>query len=308
MQTYNVDRVDPDRRARIEAAEVDLRELSKLLSFHKWMTVGIGVNEMEQAAMDLAGSQDNQSHVYRQAWRSLAARYPHLAELSKNERSLASWMATNREVIEAWHARLDDRKRRNINTPRAVYNNHPLGKAARAERNEPRRVRPPAATKDDLTEATQMISEELTRVSGPSAMFDLSPEHLAASVENFLAIYGEQEARAFAIALLDRTALRTVPSATEVLLQEDAMLKRKPRRGLKPLDDPTRPRNRANGKGGRPLKHPWNLLAAVDDSVVVDLPPELAFNLANNYLRRHGGGKCSTHKLSDHQTEVTRVA
>ena len=45
-----------------------------------------------------------------------------------------------------------------------------------------------------------MISEELTRVSGPSAMFDLSPEHLAASVENFLAIYGEQEARALAIA------------------------------------------------------------------------------------------------------------
>lgn len=241
MQTYDM---NPDRRARIEAAEEAAEELNKGLSFKRWMDVGVGVNDMEQEAIERSGSQDNQSHAYRLAWRALAAAYPHISGLAKTERSLASWMATNREAVEGWHARLDDRKRRAINTPRAVYNNHPLGRASREAarvRTTPRRTEQPA-TKSDVAE----IIGEITRVSdGTPKHFDLAPEHIRESGQNWIAIYGLSDTMRWIVTLQELVmdaALPEPPVADRAFEQSLAKPPRK-RRGTKALDDPTRPRN-----------------------------------------------------------------
>ena len=248
MQSQNVDRdmvIDPTRRGRIEEGDQAAADLSRGPSFYKWLAVGVAVNEMQAIAMERAGSQDIQSHAYRVTWRALAVAFPHIAELSKSERSRASWMATNREAVVGWHNRLDDKKRRNINTPQAVWQNHPLGRAAR-EREPVRSPRREPASREDLTQAVGLIAEEIGRVSSSVAPYDLStPELVSASVETCIAQYGVPTARAFATALLRATqpATPTEPPVADPAFTQ-SLGKPKRRRGTKSLDDPTRPRNR----------------------------------------------------------------
>ena len=238
------------------------------------------------------------------------------AEIDKGTRSRLGDIIEHRAEIEAWRQKLSLRERLRKNHPNSVWRGWEADKrkdglATTADENkaisEPERKRGQASEIDDATARMQQLIDKAELRIGPDVaqLFDLSSDHLAASVENFVAIYGEVDARKFAIALMERTALKPDLAPMEIslapatrLLQEEAML-RKPRRGIKALDDPTRPRNRGNG---RAPKYRWDL-----PTFVVDGPASRMAALASARTKRYGE-KWKTRKLSSGRVEVTRLA
>jgi hypothetical protein len=258
------------------------------------------------------------------------------AEIDKGTRSRLADIIEHRAEIEAWRQKLSLRERLRKNHPNSVWRGWeadkrkdglPTAADEKGAAGEPRRKRARASEIDDATARMQQLIDkaELRIGPDPAQLFDLSPDHLDASVENFLAIYGEQDARKFAIALMARTALKPDLTPIEVtlspakhLLREDEMLRRKPRRprtpadwsvfgepkqkrgrGIKKLDDPTRPRNRGNG---RAPKYRWDL-----PTFVVDGPASRMAALASARTKRYGE-KWKTRKLPSGRVEVTRLA
>jgi hypothetical protein len=207
MPTINYDwsRVDPDQRARVEAADAAIERVSKGSDFYEGFTIGRGVIAVQELVQSESRTDDVASYAYRSAWAAVAANYPHIKDLDKVERHRYAWMADNEDELRKWHARLSDKQRRVWNHPRTVYNHAPCGKAARPPSEKKPRQAP--ATKSDLTEAIGVITEEVTRAGGSLAPYDLStPEMIEASAETCIAQYGADTARRFAEVLLRVTA------------------------------------------------------------------------------------------------------
>jgi len=207
MPTTSFDwgRVDPDVRARVEAAEAAIERVNKGRDFHDGFTIGHGVIAVQELVQAESRTDDIASYAYRSAWGAVSANFPHVAALDKTERHRYAWMADNEDELRKWHARLSDKQRRVWNHPRTVYNHAPCGKAARPPSEKKPRQAP--ATKSDLTEAIGVITEEVTRAGGSLAPYDLStPEMIEASAETCIAQYGADTARRFAKVLLRVTA------------------------------------------------------------------------------------------------------
>jgi hypothetical protein len=228
------------------------------------------------------------------------------AEIDKGTRSRLAEIIEHRPEIEAWRQKLSLRERLRKNHPNSIWRGWEAdkgkdGQATTADENkavsEPKRKRGQASEIDDATARMQQLIDkaELRIGPDPAQLFDLSPDHLDASVENFLAIYGEQDARKFAIALMERTGLKGVPEPMTVLLREEAML-RKPRRGIKPLDDPARPRNRGKSV------YPWES----ESFVVTGVPQPRMSAMAAARTKRYGE-KWKSQKLSNGQVRMTRM-
>src|SRR6516165_4062517 len=140
------------------------------------------------------------------------------AEIDKGTRSRLAEIIEHRPEIEAWRQKLSLRERLRKNHPNSIWRGWEADKRKRGQASEI----------DDATARMQQLIDkaELRIGPDPAQLFDLSPDHLDASVENFLAIYGEVDARKFAIALMERTGLKGVPEPMTVLLREEAMLRK----------------------------------------------------------------------------------
>jgi hypothetical protein len=261
---YDWNSVDPVRRARIDDAETYAKRINEGVGFYDWLHIGEGLAEWRDAALELTGSQDMDTPAYRAAFAAAVPRYPQLAKIAKDkaERSYAIWMWENHEALEGWHAGLDDKQRRRWNHPRTVWNHSPLGKASREARAEQRttapRKRPAQAA--EIEAATQRLNDTFDRVEhrlGPdlAGLFDLSPEHVDSSVDNFLAIFEKADVQRFVEKLLARLA---PPQPTQPVDSVIAKSLKTPRRGIKKLDDPSRPRNRKTAATANLAKHLWS--------------------------------------------------
>jgi hypothetical protein len=195
---YDWSQIDPVRRARIEEAESIVRKMNRGETFYDWIHIGEGLREWRDAACELAGTQNLDTPAYRAAFDAARPLYPKLAEVSRDkaERSYSIWMADNRQVLEAWHAGLDDKQRRQWNHPRSVWRHSPLGKAAQAakkattEQLPPKTKRGQVAAIDDATERLHHAAEKIERKLEPGLeLFDLSPELVDESARNFIEIY-----------------------------------------------------------------------------------------------------------------------
>jgi hypothetical protein len=85
--------------------------------------------------------------------------------------------------------------------PRTVFNHSPLGKAARDEKKaitEPRKRKGGQANEiDDATRRAHEMLDYHEQRRGPdlAEFLDLSPEHIEASVDNLIDIFGEAAVR-----------------------------------------------------------------------------------------------------------------
>ena len=205
MQTYDWNQVSTLRRERIQAAEDIVRRMNRGESFYDWLVVGEGLKEWRDAALELTGSQEMDTPAYRAAHRTAAPLYPTLAAITdKSERSYAIWMAENRENLEIWHAGLSDKQRRQWNHPRSVYRHSPLGQAMRAAEQttnsspgDARKKRGQAAEIENATIRLHEAAEAIERHLAPDliSMLDFTAEHIEATAETLISIYGEPEIR-----------------------------------------------------------------------------------------------------------------
>jgi hypothetical protein len=252
--SYDWNQVSALRRARMDDAETYAKRINEGVGFYDWLHIGEGLTEWRDAALELTGSQDTDTPAYRAAFAAAVPLYPQLAKIAKDkaERSHAIWMWENHDALEEWHAGLNEKQRRRWNHPRTVWNHSPLGRAAKDAqkatselKSRPRAGQ--AAAIENATERLEGILDKAEQRIGPdlAEMFDLSPEHIEATVDNLIDIFGEDGARRLYGALGRRfaPAVEPDPAVTDTAFQQSlAKPKRKPR--TKPLDDPTRPRNR----------------------------------------------------------------
>lgn len=207
--TYDWNDVDPLRRARIADAEEIVKRMNKGQTFYDWIHIGEGLAAWRDAALELTGGQDMDTPAYRAAWNAARPLYPKLADVAKDkaERSYSIWMYENHEVLEAWHAGLDDKQRRNWNHPRSVWRHSPLGQAAKAVQRTIADPQPRQTVMRDLNHAVDRISDaadavERTYGGANQLGFDMAPEHIAESARNFVDIYGAEDTKRFIDQLL----------------------------------------------------------------------------------------------------------
>jgi hypothetical protein len=137
-----------------------------------------------------------------------------LGEIDSGTSTHAAWLANNLANVEAWRRTLTDKERISLNHPTALWRRHPDGRKTEKE-DAPSRIKRPgqAVEIDNATRrAYEMLDyHELRRGPDLAELLDLSPEHVEASADNFIDIFGEEAARRFFAVLQRRFAPKPEP-------------------------------------------------------------------------------------------------
>jgi hypothetical protein len=223
MSTYEWETIAAVRRDRIDEGERSIARIDSHAreTFYDWLRVGEALDDMQHAAMELAGANQAAGKAYNAAHAVIAKRAPKLAALDKGVRSKAIWMAANREAVEAWHAALGDAKKRLVNHPATVKrqfeNETGVTAANKARQNldggTPRRSGQAA----QIDAATRRPHDTFDRVEQHlgldlAGLFDLSSEHVESAADNLLDIFGEDAVKRLLATLQKRFA----PAPTSV--------------------------------------------------------------------------------------------
>jgi hypothetical protein len=201
---FDWSRVEPSRRTLVEEAEEAAKRVSSGRDFFDGFAIGHGVLVVQEQTMAEARTDDPSSHAYRSAWRAVAAEYPHIAGLDKTERHYYAWMAENEAPVREWRAGLNLKQKRAWNHPRTVYNHAPCGKAAKPPSK--RKPRQAPATREDIIELRDALTDEVARSADGARPYDLStPEKIADAVKVCVDYYGAPTAREFSLGLVKAT-------------------------------------------------------------------------------------------------------
>lgn len=107
--------------AKLELGNEAYRVLKRGETIERWYQVGVGCQQLQQAAMDYARTNSTSNRAYRDAWASLAEHVPDLRDIDKAARSHAIWMTENWEAVSRWLATQPVNVRLALNHPRSVH-------------------------------------------------------------------------------------------------------------------------------------------------------------------------------------------
>jgi hypothetical protein len=189
--------------------------------YHLWRKTAIGWCRLQHEACALAGVDSNSLHhpAYRAAIKQLLAspKAGDLKDLNTTTRAHCGWWGNNLANVDSWMATLDDTKRMSLNHPTAIWRNHPDGrkveKADAKMAGELKRRQGSAAAIEEATGRLHEAIDGIERKVGPGLdeMLDMAEERIAESAENFIEIFGPEDARRFNIALDAALTRRTGP-------------------------------------------------------------------------------------------------
>lgn len=160
-------RFSDGQRKSIQTGEAAMRVLRKHESVERWREVGAALNDMQQVALRDAGANVATGRRYAKAWGQIAQHVPHLRELDKAARSLAMWLATHWESVNAWLHTLPPRQRFDLVHPRSIRRHYdvahrpplaerPLGTAARVSA---RRIQVTICQQESPADVTVKLAE-----------------------------------------------------------------------------------------------------------------------------------------------------
>lgn len=178
--------------------------LKKDQTFEDWLLVGQTLGIGRSWAMRRAGTNAPAGRGYNEAFSGWLADNG-FSDIDRGTRSRLADIMEHRSEIEAWRHQLPLAERLRKNHPNAIWRGWEASKRKdglpttadeRKVVTEPRQ-RPGQAAEIDA--ATQRLHDTFDRVEqrlGPDlAGFDLSPEHIEASTNNLLDIFGEEAVR-----------------------------------------------------------------------------------------------------------------
>jgi hypothetical protein len=201
----NWDEIPPELRDRIADGEAAIQRIDARETFFDWLRVGAALTDMQQVAMRMAGTNQPIGKAYNQCYAEVAGHAPKLASIDKATRSYAIWMAANRQTVEEWHASLPLNKKRSLNHPRAIRRSFEIDKRPPTEEME----RKPHKTKEDVLDNAvtriENAADTVERVSGGTVAltYDMTPELIKESAQNFVEVYGREDALSFARILIE---------------------------------------------------------------------------------------------------------
>jgi hypothetical protein len=97
-----------------------MKTIQKVDVVERWHEVGIALNEMQAAAMEIAHTNKPFGPHYKAAWRELGEHLPHLMKVDSATRAHASWLATNWEAVDCWRKTLAINQRVEWNHPTTI--------------------------------------------------------------------------------------------------------------------------------------------------------------------------------------------
>jgi hypothetical protein len=144
-----------EQREKLELGNEAMRVLKRGETIERWYQIGVGCQELQQAALTYARTNETSGRVYRGAWASLADHVPDLRNIEKAARSHAIWMVTNWEVVSPWLATLPVNQRLDLNHPRSVHRKYDFTH------------RPPPPPSDEPKEPTTRIKlqDQITKLT-----------------------------------------------------------------------------------------------------------------------------------------------
>ncbi len=143
-----------EQRQKLELGNEAYRVLRRGETIERWHQVGVGCQQLQQAAMDYARSNSISNRAYRDAWASLAEHVPDLRDIDKAARSHAIWMTENWEALSRWLAIQPVNIRLALNHPRSVRRKYEA-----ATRPPP----PPDASKEPTTRIR--MQDQITKLT-----------------------------------------------------------------------------------------------------------------------------------------------
>jgi hypothetical protein len=209
MLQTNLDHLAVEARSEIMAGALAYHALkTEHHAYDNWIKVGKAIVQLRRAAAAEAGVDSNslKHPAYRAAYKRLI-RTPaagELREIDTASTTHAAWLANNLANVEAWRATLADKERISLNHPTSIWRKHPDGrKAEQADAPIPMKRPGQAAQIDDATSRLHQVLDKAEQRIGPdlAEMFDLSPEHIEATVDNLIDIFGEDAVRRLSEAL-----------------------------------------------------------------------------------------------------------
>ena len=292
-----------------EAALVQL-QAAAVHGFAYWLDVGAAKERLEEAALNLSGANRPAGKAYNSAFKVLIGRLPHLKQLHEDDKgtlSRALWMHRNREALEEWHGNLEEHEQLRCNHPRIVKDRYEKGDSE-AEDGEDIK---PKRGKAKHPSAASLLQKEIDGLK--SYIIELEDANEALRAENSDLVGKNHELTVTVEALEERVAAAEPVDKDAPTRTIDTPFPAKPRRGIKALDDPSRPRNRANGKTGVRRKtqrgrgkYNWDI--AIGKSFVVAGVPQPQIAAQASARTKRYGEQFTTHKLANNRVEVTRVA
>jgi hypothetical protein len=106
-----------------EAALWRVRDAAKQ-TFPDHMQVGLALQELQDAALNLSGANGPTGKAYNHAYAALVTDYPGLAGAEKGYASRARWMWNHRDGVEGWWGDLSDDGKAANNHPQTVKRNY----------------------------------------------------------------------------------------------------------------------------------------------------------------------------------------
>ena len=205
------DTLHPDALRILQDAEEAVRKINRHETFHGWLAIARGVTVQRETAMTIAGTDDVNAHAYRVAWRDGVTRYPELGKINKTERAHCVWLWDNHDRVEDWHRTLPSPQARKFNHPSTIWRKNPLGeeRGGRGRGGRPAKIAEAlTVTADRLDAVTDRIESKI----GGAELFDMSPELIGESANNFIEVFGAEDTRRF---IAELQALLAPPRTAE---------------------------------------------------------------------------------------------
>jgi hypothetical protein len=226
------DRLTPDAQNEIMAGALAIRRIREHEDYSRWVAVGRALLRLQEEAMHLSGSNSPQGRGYTAIRAALGSRVPDLEELDKASKSHAVWLAKNFAAVESWRATLAVNQRDTLNHPSVVKRRY---EASHSQLKDDDETAKPASPIAKLKTENVRLQEELDAANAKIRQLSRGQENLTEGRD-----WTWQDAEED----IATTWLRLYPDkAKRVASRVLEMSKpRSPR--IKPLSDPTRPRNR----------------------------------------------------------------
>ena len=148
------------QRQRLELGNEAYRVLKRGETIERWYQVGVGCQELQQAALDYGRSNNTNNRAYREAWASLAAHVPDLRDIDKSARSHAIWMTENWEALSRWLATLPVNQRLDLNHPRSIHRKFDAAHKPPPPPDETKAPSTRVKTQDQIVQLTEQLDAQ----------------------------------------------------------------------------------------------------------------------------------------------------
>ena len=172
------------QRQRLELGNEAYRVLKRGETIERWYQVGVGCQELQQAALDYGRSNNTNNRAYREAWASLAAHVPDLRDIDKSARSHAIWMTENWEALSRWLATLPVNQRLDLNHPRSIHRKFDAAHKPPPPPDETKAPSTRVKTQDQIVQLTEQLDAQRKMKTTGAIPSHMTMEDLADLIAN----------------------------------------------------------------------------------------------------------------------------